>query len=98
MSARRNPPCKWSVPGGAAAMGGMMDEIEWWEFDSLSELAEQAAGDIGFVIDSAVEAHGSARIAVSTGAEPVLRALVASQVDWSKVTVMPTHDRLVPLS
>ena len=28
-----------------------MDEVEWWEFDSAAEMAEQAAGDIAFVID-----------------------------------------------
>ena len=47
-----------------------MDEIEWWEFDSLDELAEQAAGDIAFVIQSAIEAHGGARIALPGGKTP----------------------------
>jgi 6-phosphogluconolactonase len=37
-----------------------MDEIEWWEFDTAAELAEQVVGDIGFVIESAVGAHGNA--------------------------------------
>ncbi len=77
-----------------------MDEIEWWEFESPAELAEQAAGDIGFVIESAVEAHKSARIALPGGkaAEPVLAALVkAGGIDWSGVTLVPTDDRLVPL-
>lgn len=76
-----------------------MDEIEWWEFDSMSELAEQVAGDIGFVIDSAIEAHGGARIALPGGRtpEPVFKALTAARKDWSKVTVIPTDDRLVPL-
>jgi 6-phosphogluconolactonase len=76
-----------------------MDEIEWWEFDSTGELAEQAAGDIGFVIDSAIEAHGGARIALATGegAEPVLNALAKSRKDWAKVTIIPTDDRLVGL-
>ena len=77
-----------------------MDEIEWWEFESPAELAEQAAGDIGFVIESAVEAHKGARIALPGGkaAEPVLAALVRNGgIDWSSVTLVPTDDRLVAL-
>jgi 6-phosphogluconolactonase len=77
-----------------------MDEIEWWEFESLAELAEQAAGDIAFVIESAVEAHQGARIALPGGAavEPVYAALVKQKgIDWSKVTLFPTDDRIVPL-
>src|SRR3954468_8256249 len=64
-----------------------MDEIEWWEFDSAKELAEQAAGDIGFVIESALEAHGDARVALpgEDGLAPVFSALAKSKgFDWSK--------------
>jgi 6-phosphogluconolactonase len=78
-----------------------MDEIEWWEFDSAKEMAEQAAGDIGFVIESALEAHGGARLALSADkdAEPVYAKLAqAKGVDWSKVSILPTDDRLVSLS
>jgi len=77
-----------------------MDEIEWWEFDTAAEMAEQVAGDIGFVIESAVEAHGSARVAVpgSDVPEELYKALLANKsIDWSKVTLIPTDDRLVPL-
>lgn len=78
-----------------------MDEIEWWEFDTAADMAEQAAGDIGFVVESALEAHGNARLALSAAAdaEPVHAALArAKGFDWSKVTVVPTDDRLVGLS
>jgi 6-phosphogluconolactonase/glucosamine-6-phosphate isomerase/deaminase len=44
-----------------------MDEIEWWEFDTAREMAAQAAGDIGFVVESAIEAHKGARIALPGG-------------------------------
>jgi 6-phosphogluconolactonase len=77
-----------------------MDEIEWWEFDTAAELAVQAAGDIAFVIGSAVEAHGGARIAVpgEAASEPVLAALAKrADIDWTKVTIIPTDDRLVAL-
>lgn len=77
-----------------------MDEIEWWDFDSVAEMAEQVAGDIGFVIESAIEAHGGARIAVPGGRTPdaIYDALLANKkIDWSKVTLVPTDDRLVAL-
>src|SRR5579875_1226901 len=76
-----------------------MDEIEWWEFDSAKELAEQAAGDIGFVIESAVEAHGDARLALpgEDGVAPVFSALAkAKGFDWSKVSLLPTAELLSP--
>ena len=54
-----------------------MDEIEWWDFDSAAEMAEQAAGDIGFVVESAIEAHGDARLALpgESGLDPLFSAL-----------------------
>jgi 6-phosphogluconolactonase len=78
-----------------------MDELEWWEFDNSSELAEQAAGDIGFVIESALEAHGGARVALpgEAGLDPVFSALAKSSgFEWSKVSLVPTADRLVALT
>ena len=78
-----------------------MDELEWWEFDTAAELAEQAAGDIGFVVESAIEAHGGARLALpgEPGLDAVFSALAKSKgFDWSKVSLVPTADRLVGLS
>ena len=77
-----------------------MDEIEWWEFDSAKEMAEQVAGDIGFVIESALQAHGGARLAVPGGSTPDLiyaQLLKRKDIDWTRVTLIPTDDRLVPL-
>ncbi len=78
-----------------------MDEIEWWEFDTPAEMAEQAAGDIGFVIETAVAAHGGARIALPGGGtpKPIFKALLKNKsIAWPKVTIVPTDDRLVPLA
>ena len=77
-----------------------MDEIEWWEFDSAAEMAEQVSGDIAFVIESACQAHDGARIAVPGGQTPdvIYKALLANKkIDWSKVSLIPTDDRLVAL-
>ncbi len=49
-----------------------MDEVEWWEFDTPAEMAEQVAGDIGFVIESATEGHAGARLALPGGRTPDL--------------------------
>jgi len=69
-----------------------MIEVEWWDFDDLASLATQAADDIGFVIDSAVEARGDAIVALPTGEAGVAIAvgLAKSPSDWSKVTLVPT--------
>jgi 6-phosphogluconolactonase len=76
-----------------------MIEAEWWEYDSLGELAEAVAGDVGFIIDSAVDARGSSLIAVPGGKTgPAVFAKLASQkLPWKKVAIIPTDDRLVPM-
>ena len=78
-----------------------MDEIEWWEFDSAKEMAAQVAGDIGFIIERALEAHKDARLAVPGGSTPDLvyaELVKRKDIDWSQVTLIPTDDRLVPLA
>jgi 6-phosphogluconolactonase len=77
-----------------------MDEIEWWEFDSAKEMAAQVAGDIGFIIERALEAHKDARLAVPGGSTPELvyaELAKRKDIDWSRVTLIPTDERLVPL-
>jgi 6-phosphogluconolactonase len=74
------------------------DEVEWWDYETPKEMAEAVSGDIGFLIGQAIEAHGRALIAVPGGKTPVpiLKALARQALDWSKVTIIPTDDRLVP--
>jgi len=76
-----------------------MIEAEWWEYDSLDELADAIAGDIGFIIDSAVDARGSSLIAVPGGTTgpAVFAKLAAQKLPWKKLTIIPTDDRLVPM-
>ena len=40
-----------------------MIEAEWWEYDSVDEMADAVAGDIGFIVESAIDARdcGAAR-------------------------------------
>jgi 6-phosphogluconolactonase len=76
-----------------------MIEAEWWEYDSLDELADAVAGDVGFIIDSAVDARGAALIAVPAGTTgpAIFPKLAAQKLPWKKVTIIPTDDRLVPM-
>src|SRR3954467_2687824 len=74
-----------------------MIEAEWWEYDSLDELADAVAGDVGFIVESAVEARNASLIAVPGGrtGPAVFPKLAAQQLPWKRVTVIPTDDRLV---
>ena len=74
-----------------------MIEAEWWEYDSLDELADALAGDIGFIVESAVEARNASLIAVPGGetGPAIFPKLAAQKLPWKKVTVIPTDDRLV---
>ena len=76
-----------------------MIEVEWWEYDSLDEMADAVAGDVSFIIESAVDARGSSLIAVPGGSTgpAVFPKLIAQKLPWKRVTVIPTDDRLVPM-
>jgi len=76
-----------------------MTEIEWWEYDDADEFAAAVAGDIQFVIESALDARGSAVIALAGGNTPfpAYQKLSAAKLDWKKVTIVPTDERIVPL-
>jgi len=83
----------------AVIQGIRMIEAEWWEYDSIGELADAVAGDVGFIIESAVDARGSSLIAVPGGSTgpAVFPNLIAQKLPWKRVTIIPTDDRLVPM-
>ncbi|MBW6529528.1 6-phosphogluconolactonase [Sphingomonas sp. RRHST34] len=76
-----------------------MTEIEWWEYDDAAELADAVAGDIQFVIESAIDARGSAVIALAGGKTPLpaYEKLAQAKLDWKRVTIIPGDERIVPL-
>ena len=76
-----------------------MTEIEWWEYDDAAELAAAVAGDIQFVIESAIDARGSAVIALAGGKTPLpaYEKLAQAKLDWKRVTIIPGDERIVPL-
>ena len=77
-----------------------MIEAEWWEYDSMDEMADAVAGDVGFIIESALDARGEALIALPGGKTPlpIYAKLAKAKLNWKKVTIIPTDDRLVPLT
>jgi 6-phosphogluconolactonase len=76
-----------------------MTEVEWWEYDDVAELAGAVAGDLQFVIESALDARGGAVIALAGGKTPapIYAKLAAAKLDWKRVTIVPTDERIVPL-
>jgi 6-phosphogluconolactonase len=77
----------------------MAEEIEYWEFDAAEEMIEAVAGDITFIIQSALDARGQALVAFPGGSTPgpIFEKLVTSNIRWKNVTIIPTDDRLVPV-
>ena len=78
----------------------MTIEAEWWDYDDADEMAEAVAGDVGFIIDAALDARGSAIVALPGGTTPrAALALLAKQSrKWRDVTIVPTDDRIVEVT
>ena len=75
------------------------EEIEWWDYDDAEEMADAVAGDIGFIIESAIDARGGCVIALSGGKTPIpiYAKLAQAKLDWKRVTIVPSDERIVPL-
>jgi 6-phosphogluconolactonase len=76
-----------------------MIEAEWWEYDSVDEMADAVAGDVGFIVESAVDARNASLIALPGGdtAQRIFQALAAKKLPWKQLTIIPTDERLVPM-
>lgn len=74
-----------------------MIEAEWWDYDSPDEMAEAVAGDVGFIIESALDARGSAVIALpgSGSATAIYPKLAQAALQWKQVAIIPTDDLIV---
>lgn len=78
-------------------MAEPLTEVEWWDYDSAEDMAEAIAGDVGFLIESALDARGDAVVAFPGGTTPLLALdkLAQLRLKWKHVTIVPTDDRLV---
>jgi 6-phosphogluconolactonase len=74
-----------------------MIEAEWWDYDSPDEMAEAVAGDVGFIVESALDARGSAMLALpaTETALAIYPQLADAAVKWKQVTIVPTDDLIV---
>ena len=74
-----------------------MIEAEWWDYESPDEMAEAVAGDVGFILESALDARAAALVALP--GDPTARAifprLAEATLQWKQVMVIPTDDVLV---
>ena len=72
-------------------------EAEWWDYDTAAEMAEAVAGDVGFIIESALDARGECLLALPGGNTPlpIYEKLRAVKLKWKYVTIVPSDDRLV---
>ncbi|MGC6330432.1 6-phosphogluconolactonase [Rhizorhabdus sp. FW153] len=77
-----------------------MIEAEWWDYEDAEELAEAVAGDIGFIVESALDARGQCLLALPGGRTPVpiYEKLAKARIDWKKVMIVPTDDRIVAMT
>jgi 6-phosphogluconolactonase len=73
-----------------------MIEAEWWDYDSIDELADAVAGDVGFIIESAIDARDASLIAIPGGktGPAIFNKLAEQKLQWKKVAIIPTDDRL----
>ena len=76
-----------------------MIEAEFWDYDSVEEMAAAVAGDIGFIVESAIDARGAALLALPGGntPKPIYQKLAAAKLEWKRVTLIPGDERLVPM-
>jgi 6-phosphogluconolactonase len=74
-----------------------MIEAEWWDYDSPDEMADAVSGDVGFIVESALDARAAALIALPATdiAKAIFPAIAAANLKWKQVTIIPTDDRIV---
>ncbi|GAA4029113.1 6-phosphogluconolactonase [Sphingomonas rosea] len=74
-----------------------MIEAEWWEYDSVEEMADAVSGDVGFIIESAIDARDASLLALPGGKTPlpIFDKMIKAKLPWKKVTIVPTDERLV---
>ncbi|MGB7404092.1 MAG: 6-phosphogluconolactonase [Pacificimonas sp.] len=73
------------------------DELEIWEAEAEDEFYSSLAGDIGFIIDSALDARREALIVLPADEFllPAYEKIAEQKRDWRHVAIVPSHDGLV---
>ena len=82
---------------GASEQSGAA--LAWRSFEDAAAMAAPVADAVQSILGSAIAARGSAVIAVPGGQtpKPIFHQLAVRDIDWPRVTLLPTDDRLVPI-
>ena len=77
-----------------------MTNVAWRDYDTASEMASAVADHIGLFVEAALDSRGEALVALPGGKSPfpLFERLATANIDWSRVTIIPTDDRLVPVT
>ena len=77
-----------------------MTNVAWRDYDTASEMASAVADHIGLFVEAALDSRGEALVALPGGKSPIplFERLATAKIDWSRVTIIPTDDRLVPVT
>jgi 6-phosphogluconolactonase len=72
-------------------------QLAWHRFAHLSEASEALAETVALRLSTQISEQGRALLAVPGGATPArfLAALGEHELDWSRVTLLPTDERFV---
>jgi 6-phosphogluconolactonase len=75
-----------------------MTNAEWHDYGTKAAMADAVAAYVGGVIGDAIDTRDEALVALPGGKspEPIFERLADAPIDWSRVTIIPTDDRLVP--
>jgi 6-phosphogluconolactonase len=75
-----------------------MIKAEWRDYETAAEMADAVTDDIGFTIEGALDERGHAFVALPGGRSPapIFQRLAERGLDWKRVTIIPTDERLVP--
>ena len=74
-----------------------MSGVRWHRFENFDQLSAAVNHAVIAIIEEALALRGQAMIALPGGSTPVpiFSEIVKHALDWSRVTVLPTDDRLV---
>src|SRR5262245_137938 len=77
-----------------------MTNVAWRDYGTASEMASAVADHIGLSVEAALDSRGEALVALPGGKSPIplFERLTTAKIDWSRVTIIPTDDRLVPVT
>ena len=75
-----------------------MIEAKWHNYRTGAEMADVVAQHVRRLIGNAIDARDEAIIAMPGGKSPtpIFERLADLKIDWERVTIIPTDDRVVP--